>query len=234
MTETAHPVRTVARLTLPCAAGMVPLGIAFGVLVVQSGLAWWWAPVFSGLICAGSLEFLLLATATAQPAVPLAAVAATTLLVNGRHVFYCLTFPLHRIEGRIARAYGVFALIDEAYALTSVPPGSELKGRHITLMQALLQAYWVGGGLLGATVGKVVADRLPDLSAVLTALFAVLATEAVLALGSVRVPLAALGCAAVAWWAAPGQFLLVAMGLFTACAAAAVAYGARRPEVRGA
>jgi 4-azaleucine resistance transporter AzlC len=234
MVETERPFRTVARLTLPCAAGMVPLGIAFGLLVVQAGLAWWWAPVFSGLIYAGSLEFLLLTSATAEPAVSLAAVAVTTLLVNGRHVFYSLTFPLHRIEGRFGRAYGVFALIDEAYVLTSVPPGSERPGRHITLMQVLLQSSWVGGGLLGATVGDAVADRLPDLSAVLTALFAVLATEAVRTLRSARVPLAALGCAAVAYWAAPGQFLLVAMGLFAAGTAAAVALGTRRPDVRDA
>jgi 4-azaleucine resistance transporter AzlC len=233
MVETARPFRTVVRLTLPCAAGMVPLGIAFGVLVVQAGLAWWWAPAFSALIYAGSLEFLLLAGATASLAVSLAAVAVTTLLVNGRHVFYCLTFPLHRIEGRIGRSYGVFALIDEAYALTSAAPGSELTGHQIVLMQALLQCYWVGGGLLGTAAGDAVAARLPDLSAVLTALFAVLATEAVRSLRSVRVPLAALGCAAVARWAAPGQFLLVAMGLFAAGATVA-AHRSRRPEARDA
>ncbi|WP_051839494.1 AzlC family ABC transporter permease [Streptomyces sp. NRRL F-5126] len=227
MMETAHSFRTVARLTLPCAFGMVPLGIAFGVLVVQSGLAWWWAPAFGGLVYAGSLEFLLLAAATAATPVSPAAVAVTTLLVNGRHVFYCLTFPLHRVAGPLARAYGMFALIDEAYALTSVPPGRDLTGPQLMAMQILLQTYWVGGGVLGATVGGAVAAHLPDLSWVLTGLFAVLATEAVRALRSARVPLYALGCAVVAWLVAPGQFLLVAMGLFVAGTVAAAAYGER-------
>ncbi len=33
--------------TAPLGFGMFPLGIAFGLLVVQCGLAWWWAPLFS-------------------------------------------------------------------------------------------------------------------------------------------------------------------------------------------
>ena len=79
---------------------MVPLGVAFGVLVAQAGLAWWWTPVISGLVFAGSLEFLLLSLVIV--AAPLATIALTTLLVNSRHVFYCLTFPLQRVRGRSA------------------------------------------------------------------------------------------------------------------------------------
>ena len=92
--------------TLPVGAGMIPLGVAFGILVTQAGLAWWWTPVISGLLFAGSLEFLLLSLMTAGA--PLATIALTTLLVNSRHVVYCLTFPLHRVRGRLGTA--LFAL----------------------------------------------------------------------------------------------------------------------------
>jgi 4-azaleucine resistance transporter AzlC len=93
-------VRAALADTLPVGAGMVPLGVAFGVLVTQAGLAWWWTPVISGLVFAGSLEFLLLSLVIV--AAPLATIALTTLLVNSRHVFYCLTFPLQRVRGRSA------------------------------------------------------------------------------------------------------------------------------------
>lgn len=42
------------------ALGLVPLGVAFGLVVGQSGFAWWWAPIFSIIIYAGSMEFLAL------------------------------------------------------------------------------------------------------------------------------------------------------------------------------
>src|SRR5262245_35703270 len=50
--------------------GMFLLGVTFGLVVVHAGLAWWWTPLFSGLIFGGSLEFLLIAMAGA--AAPLA------------------------------------------------------------------------------------------------------------------------------------------------------------------
>jgi len=76
---------------------LFPLGLALGVLVVHSHLAWWWAPVFAGVVYAGSLEFLLIGLVTA--ATPLAQVALAAFLVNSHQMFYALSFPLHRIRG---------------------------------------------------------------------------------------------------------------------------------------
>ena len=70
------------------------MGLAFGVLVTRSGLSWWWATIFAAVIFAGSLEFLLLGLVTALA--PLGQVAAAAFLVNFRHVFYALSFPLDR------------------------------------------------------------------------------------------------------------------------------------------
>ena len=36
------------------------MGLAFGVLVTHSGLAWWWSTVFAAVVFAGALEFLLI------------------------------------------------------------------------------------------------------------------------------------------------------------------------------
>ncbi len=102
-----------------------PIGIAFGMLVAHSGLAWWWASVFSCVIFAGSLEFLLIGLTIA--AAPPAQIAVTAFLVNLRHVFYALSFPLHRVEGKAGKTYSTFALTDEAYALTA---GASCGCRH--------------------------------------------------------------------------------------------------------
>lgn len=207
-------LRQTLQATAACAFGMVPLGVAFGVLVVQLGLPWWWAPVFSGLIYAGSLEFLLVAASVRSAS--LATIALTTLLVNGRHIFYSQSFPLHRVRGRLAKLYSMFALIDEAYALTATPEAQRLSQRQLLATQAALQSYWVGGGLLGVSVASPFAARLPNLSFVLTALFTVLAIEAIRSQRQALTPLVACTCAAVAWIVAPDEFLLVAMGCFAA------------------
>ncbi|MGH3642106.1 MAG: AzlC family ABC transporter permease, partial [Mycobacterium sp.] len=98
--ERRGPVPAIAA---PVGFGLFSLGLAFGLVVVHAGLAWWWATVFTAVVYAGSLEFLLVGLAVA--ATPLAQVAATTLIVNLRHVFYALSFPLDRVDGVLARVY---------------------------------------------------------------------------------------------------------------------------------
>src|SRR5215471_229792 len=147
-----------------------PIGIAFGMLVARSGLAWWWASVFSCTIFAGSFEFLLIGLTVA--AAPLAQIALTAFLVNSRHVFYALSFPLHRITGRTGKVYSTFALTDEAYALTASEMARSWPSRRILWLQAFLHAYWVTGATAGAVLGMAVHLRLAGLDFAMTALFA--------------------------------------------------------------
>lgn len=194
--------------------GAFPTGVAFGVLVVHSGLAWWWATVFSGFIFAGSLEFLFLGLVLA--CAPLLSIAVTAFLVNVRHVFYALSFPLHRVRGPLAKAYSTFALTDEAYAVTATEAAQAFPGRRIIWLQVFVHLYWAGGVTTGALAGAAIPDRVTGLDFAVTALFTVLAIDAVRARRSLPVPLLALGCALAARFTLPGQMLPVAFGLFTA------------------
>jgi 4-azaleucine resistance transporter AzlC len=205
--------------------GMFPLGIALGVLVVHAGLAWWCAVAFAGVVYAGSLEFLLIGLVAAT--VPLAQIALTAFLVNFRHVFYSLSFPLGRVPGRAGKAYSMFAMTDEAYALASGPGARDWSGRRIVWLQVFLQAYWVAGAAVGALAGTAVPTRLAGLNFALTALFAVLAVDAVRARRDLPVPALALGCAIAARLLFPGTLLLAACGLFTAGLLARHALGRR-------
>ncbi|WP_227982494.1 AzlC family ABC transporter permease [Nocardia spumae] len=214
---TTDPARSDLRAALADSGSvglaLVPLGLALGVLVVHAHLAWWWAPVFAGFIYAGSLEFLLIGLLTATT--PLAQVALTAFLVNSRHVFYALSFPLHRMPGRVAKGYATFALTDEVYALTTGASARRWSGRRILLLQLLCQGYWVAGATLGAAGAAVLPIRLDGLDFALTALFAVLAVDGYRARPDLPVPVAALVCALIARFALPGQMLPVALGLFT-------------------
>ena len=79
-----------------------------------------------------------------------------------------------------------------------------------------MQACWVGGGTVGALAGSGFGLHVPALEFVFTALFVVLATEATVAGREATGPLLAVACALVAQLVAPGEMLLVAMGLFVA------------------
>lgn len=119
------------RITVPVAAGYIPLGLAYGVLAIQLGLPWWLAPSLSLAAYSGSAE-LLVVTLAAQNT-PLAVIAVTMLLVNFRHLFYAFSFPLHVIEGRLARIFSMYALVDEAYALTAAHPNGWTKPRLLAM-----------------------------------------------------------------------------------------------------
>ena len=62
-----HEITQGALLILPAGLGMIPIGIAFGLLVVQSGLPWWMAPALSFFAYAGSLELLLITLSRRLP-----------------------------------------------------------------------------------------------------------------------------------------------------------------------
>jgi 4-azaleucine resistance transporter AzlC len=187
--------------------------LAFGVLVVHSGLSWWWATAFSGLIYAGSLEFLLLRMVLAM--MPLASVAMTAFLVNFRHVFYALSFPLHRMAGWPAKAYATFALSDEAYALATDSAARNWSRARILFMQLTLHLFWAVSLTVGALGGTLIPDSVVGLDFAMTALFLVLGIEAFKARRDIPTPLAAVGCVLLSWILAPSQMLVVSLGLFT-------------------
>jgi len=209
--------------------GLFPLGVAFGMLLVQSGFAWWWAPVFSLTIYAGSLEFLAVGLLLA--ATPLASIAVTTFLVNFRHVFYALSFPLHEVRGPLRRLYAMYALTDETYAVVATRAPGSLSGARILSIQVLCQAYWVVGGVTGALVGGLLPD-VPGIGFALTALFAVLAIDAFRAHRDVPAPIIAVACALGAQLVAPDYMLVVAMTTFVVVLVARFALTSRREAPR--
>ncbi|MFF7314034.1 AzlC family ABC transporter permease [Streptomyces sp. NPDC008137] len=212
----------------PVGLGMVPLGLAFGALVVQSGLDWWWAGLSAALVYGGSFEFLLIGMVVA--AAPLVSIALAAFLVQARHVFYALSFPLHRVRGRFARTYSTFALTDEAYALTATEQARDWSSPRILWLQLFMHLYWAGSATAGALLGSLIPDGVTGLDFALTALFVVLALDAVRDLrGDLPAPVLALLCALGARLFFPGQLLPAAFALFTAGLLARRLAGRRRP-----
>jgi 4-azaleucine resistance transporter AzlC len=210
------------RLSVPVAMAYVPLGIAFGVFLVTSGVPWYWAPLSAMMIFAGSIEFLAVSLMVSGMALP--QVALTALIVNFRHVFYGLSFPCGRLRTVPQRVYGVFALTDETYAITSAGEGAKLNGFQITALQLISHAWWVGGALLGSLTGLAIPSSIKGFGFALTSMFVILAVDAVRTKGTtLLIGIAALASAAAfvsEKWLYRESFLftglLVYLGVLTA------------------
>lgn len=203
------------RASWTVALGLLPLGLAFGLLVSQSGFAWWWTPVFSFVIYAGSMEFLAISLVTGGVA-PLSA-AVTGFLVNFRHIFYGLSYPVKAVTSPVAKAYGVYALTDETYAILSAHRRSSWTAwtqPKIMAVQVFCQASWVVPGIVGALVGAALPMDIEGLDFALTALFVVLAIEAMSARRDVLLPVVAVVTGVVGLLISRDQMLLIGLTLY--------------------
>lgn len=189
--------------------GLVPLGLAFGLLMAQTGFAWWWTPIFSIVIYAGSMEFLAIGLVTSGVG-PISALI-TGFMVNFRHIFYGLTFPRDEVKSPLGRAYSTYAITDESYAIVSARGRAPISGPRVLTIQLLCQLLWVIPGIFGALAGMAVPSDIKGMEFALTALFVVLAWESFRNNKDFSLPIFALIFSILAIVLAPAQILIVAL-----------------------
>ena len=200
-TSWRQTARFAFRQSLGVLFGYVFLGTAFGILLRQAGFGALWSLAFSGLVYAGSLQFVLAGFLAAPTALP--TVALMSLFINARHLFYGLSFiERFRSMGK-KRPYMIFSLTDETYSvlcgMDEVPAGVDKNGAMF-LVALLDQLYWVAGSLLGTCAGGLPLD-FTGIDFSMTALFLVIFLEQWRGAKSHLPALLGLGCA--------GVFLLV-------------------------
>lgn len=211
-TNWRQTARFAFRQSLGVLFGYVFLGTAFGILLRQAGFGALWSLAFSGLVYAGSLQFVLAGFLAAPTALP--TVALMSLFINARHLFYGLSFiERFRSMGK-KRPYMIFSLTDETYSvlcgMDEVPAGVD-KNSAMFLVALLDQLYWVAGSLLGTFAGGLPLD-FTGIDFSMTALFLVIFLEQWRGAKSHLPALLGLGCGAVFLLAlGPDNFLLPAL-----------------------
>jgi predicted branched-subunit amino acid permease len=105
------------RTELPILVGVIPFGVIYGVLALESGLTPAEGQAMSSIVFAGSAQFI--ATQMFAGGAPGFVIALTVIIVNLRHLLYSASltpFVMHlRPKWRWLLAY---LLTDEAYAVT--------------------------------------------------------------------------------------------------------------------
>ena len=140
--------------TIPVMLGYLFLGMAFGLLLQNAGYNFLWAFLSSLIIYAGSMQFVLVTLLTGG--VGLIHTALMTLFINGRHIFYGLSFVEKYKKMGKAYPYLVFSLTDETYSVlcgTHVPEDMDEK-KVFFWISFLDQCYWVIGSTLGGLAGQ--------------------------------------------------------------------------------
>lgn len=166
--------RGLLPLTLPVMMGYLPLGAVYGVLWVDAGLSWYWAPLMSLLVYAGALQYLAVGMLAAG--IGWIDLAVASLLVNFRHLFYGLSLFHLLPKDTASRLYFMFGITDETYSLLSA--SGQVKTHQTALLVVLLnQSYWVVGTMLGILLARGLPPGLEGLDFALTSLFTVLAVE---------------------------------------------------------
>ncbi|GLQ54177.1 AzlC family ABC transporter permease [Devosia nitrariae] len=224
-----------ARACLPVCISVAAYGLVWGVLAGQAGLSVLEVLLMSGLVFAGSSQFVALDLWTGNPAaLPIGALVLAVAIVNLRYVLLTATLrPLFASRLRPSALAAIFVATDENWALTV----AEMRRRPTGA------AFLVGGGLMiyvswlaSTAIGRLLGAAIDD-PAAFGLDFAFTATFLALLLGMWRgkgdlVPwLVGAGAALIAARLIEGNWYILVGGLIGSFAGAVFETRARRDRL---
>ncbi len=159
-------------ITLPVMAGYLVLGIGFGVLLAKIGYGPLYAVLMSLIIYGGSMQYV--AVSLIDSAASLITVVITTLLVNGRHLFYGLSM-LEKYQNIKRKPYLIFGITDETYSLLCQEESKDED--YYFYVTILNRSYWIIGGLIGNLIGTLIPFNSAGIEFSMTALFVAIVVE---------------------------------------------------------
>jgi 4-azaleucine resistance transporter AzlC len=205
-------IRSAFPVTIPVLFGYLAIGIPFGLMLVKAGYPWWLAPIMSAFMYAGAGQYIAIGLFAAK--VPLSGILLTILMVNIRHIVYGLSLiEQFKNVGRW-KAYLIFSLTDETYALlTGVKvPANTRNGDFFGSIALLNQLYWLTGSVIGALAGMYIPFNFAGIDFALTALFAVLLIDQLRRTKDFIPAVIGISCAVISLAAAgPSKMLIAAL-----------------------
>lgn len=166
------------------AAGYIPIAFGFALTGVEAGLSPGVVLLVSIAVFAGASQFILVALLASGAG--MISALGTVLMMNARHLFYgpAILPRLNAAERRLPAPLLAFGLTDEVFATASghlEKLAPEVRETWFLGLQVGAYSAWVGGTLLGVTLGAGMAQLPPAVEAglefILPALFFVLLLE---------------------------------------------------------
>ncbi|KKC34313.1 AzlC family ABC transporter permease [Devosia psychrophila] len=174
----SDPFFAGARACIPVVISVAAYGVVWGVLARGAGVSLLEVIMMSGLVFAGSAQFVALDLWTTTPAtLPIGPLILAALIINLRYLLLTATLrPLFRPGQQVKGALTMFIVSDETWAITL---GAMAKGRGTAafLLGGGVLAYttWLATAVIGHTLGSAIDDpRSYGLDFAFTATFLVL------------------------------------------------------------
>lgn len=168
-------MKKVFLYTLPVLMGYIPLGIAFGILSVESGISFTATVLMSIVVFAGAGQFLAVSLLSAHAGY--FEIALGTFLLNLRHFFYGITIMDELKNFGTKKFYIIFGLTDETFALLKTWKSEEDKEKTFFRIALFDHLYWITGTIMGAATASTISFNSSGVEFSLTVLFVVLTIE---------------------------------------------------------
>jgi 4-azaleucine resistance transporter AzlC len=150
-----------ARACIPVVISVAAYGVVWGVLARGAGLSVLEVMLMSGLVFAGSAQFVALDLWTQTPAsLPIGPLILAALIVNLRYLLLTATLrPLYGCGEQFKGAVTMAIVSDETWAMT-IGEMSKGRGTAAFLLGGGVFAYlcWMATTVLGHTLGAIIDD----------------------------------------------------------------------------
>lgn len=162
--------------TIPIMLGFLFIGIAFGLVMTESGYGFIWAIAMPVIIYSGSLQFALIPLITARA--DLFTIAIMSLSMCSRQVFYGISLIDRFKQMGKKSLFMMFGLSDETYSvLCSEVPDDIDRQKFDFYVCSLDYIYWIVGCGLGSLFGQLIPFDTTGIDFAMTALFVVICVE---------------------------------------------------------
>ena len=150
--------------------GYIVLGIGFGVLLKARGYGFLMCLFMSGLIYAGSMQYVGIDLLNAGAS--LITAFFMTIMVNIRHLFYGVGMLEKYNNLKRHKLYNIFALTDETFSIVC---NKKVEDEDYYFFLSLLDhTYWITGSLIGNVLGDILPFNYTGIDFSMTALFIVI------------------------------------------------------------
>ncbi len=159
--------------SIPILCSYAFVGMAYGMMMADAGQKWYVALLACFTVYTGAFQFVLISFLTSTTA--LSVIAVTALLMNGRQLFYAITFLDDFSKAGWRKPIMIHTLTDEVYAVDlSLPGNMENKQSVMFYVTVLSWFYWTVFSVLGCFVGNLIPWDMSGIDFCMTALFVII------------------------------------------------------------
>lgn len=159
--------------SIPILCSYAFVGMAYGMMMAEAGQKWYVALLASLTVYTGAFQFVLISFLAGG--VSLGVIAVTALLMNGRQLFYSITFLEDFSKMGWKKPLMIHTMTDETYAVNLSLPENMENRREVMFGVAMLSwMYWAIATVCGCLIGNLIPWDMSGVDFCMTALFVII------------------------------------------------------------